>query len=117
MRVPSVSGMLIGLWRIEGSAQDPPQIAPETGDAFSKILEFLYTIAHWVGQVITGLVQSLMPKIAIPDSLVDAIGLLALITAFLVLTEVAKRLAWILVTLGWILIVVRIAMVALQATP
>jgi hypothetical protein len=116
MRVLSISGMLMWLWGIRGSAQDPHQITPETEDAFGKILEFLYTIAHWVGQVVTSLVQSIVPTMAIPDSLVDAIGLLALITAFLVLAEVAKRLAWILVAIGWILIVARIVIVALQAS-
>lgn len=82
MRVLSIAGMLMWLWGIRGFAQDSPQITPDTGDAFGKILEFLYTIAHWVGQIITGLVQSLMSTI-------------------LVLTEVAKRLARILVAIGW----------------
>lgn len=98
---------LVGIGAV---AQGLPQAAPEYENVLNKVLESLYTVAHWIGQVITGVIQSLIPTVKIPDSLVDAIGFLALLTVFLVVAEVAKRLAWIVVLVGWVLIVIRIVM-------
>lgn len=92
------------------AAQGSLPIPSEYQDIFDKISVFLYTIARWIGQAITGVVQSLVPTVKIPDSLINAIGFLALLTVFLVIAEVAKRLVWIIVLIGWVLIVIRIVM-------
>lgn len=91
--------------------QSPPEVTPETRDAFDKVLEFLYTISRWIGELIVRLVHSIVPDVVIPASLVDAIGILALLTIFLVISDIAKRLAWLVVGVGWLLIVVRIVLI------
>jgi len=96
--------------------QGPPDVTPETRDAFDKVLEFLYTISRWIGELIVRLVHSIVPDVTIPTSLVDAIGILALLTVFLVISDIAKRLAWIVVGVGWILIVVRVVLIVTGAT-
>lgn len=96
--------------------EQPPDVTPETRDAFDQILEFLYTISRWIGELIVRLVQSIVPDITIPPSLVDAIGILALLTIFLVISDIAKRLAWIVVAVGWILIVVRIVLIVTRSS-
>lgn len=109
-------GMVIIWARTAWGAQGPPQITPDYQDTFSKVLEFLYTAAHWIGEVITNVVQSIVPAVVIPSSLVDAIGLLGLLTGFLAIAEIAKRLVWIVVIVGWALIVIRIVMVVVQGS-
>jgi len=71
------------------------------------ILTFIYTIGHWIGEKIVGLIQYIS-GVSIPVSLVDAIGMLVVLTIFLAITEVAKKAIWIIVAVGWVLIIIRI---------
>lgn len=85
----------------------PPAQEPSWLD---QALTFIYTIAHWLGQLIVGLVNSLLPAL-ISEDLVDPIGYLALLTIVLVLIgifEVLRKAMYWIVGLGWLLIVVRI---------
>ncbi len=77
-------------------------------DLLTTILAFIYTIGHWIGEKIVGLIQSIA-GIIIPPSIVDAIGMLVILTIFLAIAEVAKKAIWIVVAVGWVLIAVRIA--------
>lgn len=77
-------------------------------DILSAILTFLYSIAHYVGMLVVYLLGRVLPTAKVPVDLIDPIGYLALLTAFLILVQVARKLAWILVLIGWILILVRI---------
>lgn len=80
----------------------------------NSVLEYLYTIANYVGQWIINLVNMIVGEDTIPANLGDPIGVLALLTGFLALTEIAKNLTWILVIAGWILIGVRLGMIVLS---
>lgn len=75
-----------------------------------QALTFIYTIAHWLGQLIVGAVNSVVPAL-IAEDLIDPIGYLALLTIVIVLMGIfealRKAMYWI-VGLGWLLIVVRI---------
>ncbi|MCZ7380592.1 MAG: hypothetical protein O8C64_03330 [Candidatus Methanoperedens sp.] len=77
-------------------------------DILTNVLAFIYTIGHWIGEKIVGLIQS-VAGIIIPQSIVDAIGMLVILTIFLAIAEVAKKAIWIVVAVGWVLIIVRIA--------
>jgi len=76
-------------------------------DILTSVLAFIYTIGHWIGEKIVGLIQS-VAGIIIPQSIVDAIGMLVILTIFLAIAEVAKKATWIIVAVGWVLIIVRI---------
>jgi hypothetical protein len=76
-------------------------------DILTNVLAFIYTIGHWIGEKIVGLIQS-VAGIIIPQSIVDAIGMLVILTIFLGIAEVAKKAIWIVVAIGWVLILVRI---------
>ncbi len=78
-----------------------------TTDILTSVLAFIYTIGHWIGEKIVGLIQS-VAGIIIPQSIVDAIGMLVILTIFLAIAEVAKKAIWIVVAVGWVLIIVRI---------
>lgn len=77
-------------------------------DLLTTILAFIYTIGHWIGEKIVGLIQYISGVI-IPPSIVDAIGMLVILTIFLGIAEVAKKAIWVVVAVGWVLIAVRIA--------
>lgn len=79
-------------------------------EILSAVLTFLYSLAHYVGMLVIYLLAQVLPTAKVPTDLVDPIGYLALLTAFLILVQVAKKIAWILVILGWALILVRVMM-------
>ena len=79
-------------------------------DILSAILTFLYSIAHYVGMLVVYLLGRVLPTATVPADLVDPLGYLALLTAFLILVQVAKKIAWIIVLAGWVLILVRIVL-------
>lgn len=98
------------------AGQPEKQEKPFAGykDVLTKILGFFYTIAHLIGQGIIDILHLIIPSLIIPKTLIDPIGVLALLTAFLTLAEFAKRVTWIVIVVGWLLIAARIGMVALK---
>jgi hypothetical protein len=83
-------------------------------EILTKILQFLHTIASWIGGLIATVIHSILPSVTIPDDLVEAIGLMAILTIFLLVMQIAKKLTWIVVVVGWVLIVARIVMIMIQ---
>ncbi len=76
-----------------------------------QLLAFIYTSAHWLGGLIVMLLEQLIP-LQSPEKLVDPIGYLALLTLFLMVAEVAKKITWLVVLVGWVLLVARIILEA-----
>jgi hypothetical protein len=74
-----------------------------------NLLTFIYTLGHWLGEKIVELIQYIT-KIKLGQEIVDAIGMLVILTIFLAIAEVAKKAIWIVVAIGWVLIIVRILM-------
>jgi len=75
-----------------------------------NILTFIYTLGHWLGEKIVELIQYIS-GIQLGQEIVDAVGMLVILTIFLAIAEVAKKAIWIIVAIGWILIIVRIVMI------
>ncbi len=76
-----------------------------------SVLEFIYTGAHWLGINIIALVARLLPNVDL-QILADPIGYLALITILLLIAQFAKKVAWIIVAVGWGLIIIRVLLIA-----
>ncbi|MFQ6090596.1 MAG: hypothetical protein ACE5LD_04075 [Candidatus Bipolaricaulia bacterium] len=86
-------------------------------DVLGQILAFIYTIAHGIGQLVVKAIQLVLPQGAgVLNSLIDPVGVLALLTIFLAVAEIAKKITWIIVVVGWALIVIRIVLLALKIT-
>jgi hypothetical protein len=83
-------------------------------NVLNQLLTFLYSIAHYVGMFIVYLFNMILPKVQVPTDLIDPIGFLAIITAFLILVQVAKKIATLIVVIAWVLIAIRIGLVYLQ---
>lgn len=79
----------------------------------TDLLQFIYTLAHAAGSGIVNLVQRIVPQASIPVDLVDPIGFLAVLTVFVLLTGLARKIAWIIVIAGWVLIGVRVVLAIL----
>jgi len=75
-----------------------------------NLLTFIYTLGHWLGEKIVELIQYIT-GIMLGQEIVDAIGMLVILTIFLAIAEVAKKAIWIVVAIGWVLIIVRILMI------
>ena len=74
-----------------------------------NVLSFVYTIGHWIGAKIVELIQYIS-GIIIPPTIVDAIGMLVILTIFLGIAEIAKKAIWIVVAIGWVFIIIRLLM-------
>lgn len=74
-----------------------------------SVLSFIYTIGHWIGEKIVELIQ-FISGIIIPPTIVDAIGMLVILTIFLAIAEVARKAIWVVVVIGWVFILIRILM-------
>ena len=79
-------------------------------EILSGILTYLYSAAHYIGMFFVHILGKVLPAARVPLDLIDPIGYLVLLTAFLILVSVAKKIAWILVVVAWVLIAVRIAL-------
>ena len=91
----------------------PP--APPEG-WLEQLLAFTYTLAHWIGALIVHLVESIVP-LQTPAQLVDPIGYLALLTVLLLVAQIAKKLVWYVVVVGWLLIGIRVLLEILEKSP
>jgi hypothetical protein len=76
-----------------------------------RILTFIYFLAHQIGAGIIKVIQPIFPRTAYPESLVDPLGFLIILTLFMLLVGVAKKIAWIIVCVGWILLLIRVLMI------
>ena len=75
-----------------------------------NLLTFIYTLGHWLGEKIVELIQYIS-GIKLGQEIVDAIGMLVILTIFLAIAEVAKKAIWVVVAIGWVLIIILILMI------
>jgi hypothetical protein len=83
-------------------------------DILTQILGFLSTIARYIGLGIVQLVQHILPSVTSLSTLAEPIGYLALLTIFVVLTTAARKVALIIVLVGWALILIRVLLMAFR---
>jgi len=78
-----------------------------------NILTFIYFLAHQIGLGIIKGVHSIFSGIIFPDSIIDPLGFLVILTLFLFLVgvDVAKKIVWIVVCAAWILLFIRILVI------
>jgi hypothetical protein len=76
-----------------------------------NVLTFIYFLAHLLGTGIVKVLQSILPRVLFPGSIADALGFVIVLTLFVFLVSLSKRLAWIVISICWILLLIRILMV------
>ena len=72
------------------------------------LLTFIYSLAHQLGVLVIKDIQFLFPRIDIPNNIVDALGFMILLTLFVILAQAAKKIATIILIVGWGLLFIRI---------
>jgi len=82
-------------------------------EIFNSILTFIYSIAHLIGTGVATVLRFIFNDVEFPKNIIDSIGFLSEITLFLILIQAAKKVTWIIVIVGWVLILVRIVMILL----
>jgi len=96
------------------AAQSVEGAASSAREIIDQLLAFIYSLGHLIGQGIIRLLTTILPSMTVPDELVDPIGLLAILTIFLAAATIAKRLVWIVVIAGWVLILIRLIILIVQ---
>jgi hypothetical protein len=81
-------------------------------DLLTQIMTFIATIAGYLGQWIVQLVQKILPSAADLPLLKEPIGYMAILTIFVILTSVTRKVAIIILAVGWVLILVRVILMA-----
>lgn len=79
-------------------------------DILTTIMGFAYSTAHYLGRLAVSMLTSVLPETVNIASLADPIGYLALLTIFVVIAATVKKLAFIIVLVGWVLILARIGL-------
>ena len=83
-------------------------------DLLTQIFGFLSTTARYAGQAVVVLVQQILPSVKGLVTLADPIGFLVLLTLFVILTTAARRIALIILLVGWALILIRLLLMAFR---
>jgi len=97
--------------RVAALAQNEEQVE----GMIQRALAFFHTAAEWIGEGLTRLVDLLIPG-APPPGIASPLGYLGLLTLILFLFGIvaaARKVIWILVGAGWVLMVVRIILHAI----
>ncbi len=91
---------------------ETPAMKP-LNEILHSILTFIYFLAHQIGLGIVKAVNSIIPSINLPSNIVDPLGFLVILTLFmfLVSVELGRKIAWIIIAAGWILLFIRILMI------
>ncbi|QAA77253.1 MAG: hypothetical protein BIP78_1487 [Candidatus Bipolaricaulis sibiricus] len=115
MRRWIVLGMALAMLGAGAVAQDVD--ARNIGD---QLLTFIQSTAELVGRGVVWLINLVLPADrAVGPDLVQPLGYLGLITILLLLfgiIEAARKVIWIVVIVGWVLLLVRIVLDALRAS-
>lgn len=78
-------------------------------DILTLIFGFIYTIGYFIGDKVVMIIESIS-GINVPTEVTNTIGLLVILTIFLSLADIAKKIVWTIVVIAWALIILRIVM-------
>jgi hypothetical protein len=106
-----VAAALIAALALPAPAQPSPAPGGET-QLTDKLLSFIQSSAEILGQGLVNLINLVLPRgHEVTEELVVPLGYLGLLTLILLLfgiLDAARKVIWILVGVGWVLMVVRI---------
>lgn len=86
-------------------------VAESSSGFFHALFTFLHAIAHQIGVGLLKLLGSVFSATRFPADLADPLGYLVVLTLFAVLLTLAKKVAWIVLAVGWGFILIRLLMV------
>lgn len=107
--------LVLALITVSGTAQGQLGLPETVQSWFDQVLGFVYTFAHWIGQVVSNLLMAIWPEIKLPPDITDTVGILSVLTVFLIVAEVAKNVARIVLAVAWVFLIGRIVLLFLPA--
>ena len=84
-------------------------------DVVLQVLVLVNAVAQRIGLMIVSGIGFALPVARISLDVATPIGWLALLTAGLLFAEIARKVTWVAVGVGWLLVVIRIVAVALDS--
>lgn len=72
----------------------------------------IYSLGNLVGRIVAAIVQMISGAV-LPDAIINTVGLLTMVSLLLVLVNIAKKIAWGIVTICWALIMIKIGLLML----
>lgn len=91
-----------------------------TKELGNQLLTFIQSVAELIGEGVVWLLNLILPENRVVErDLVQPVGYLGLITIILLLfgiIEAARKVIWIVVAVGWVLLLVRIILDALRVS-
>lgn len=79
----------------------------------SFIFTPIYSIGNLVGRMVAVIVL-IISGVVLPDTIVNTVGLLTIVTLLLVLVNIAKKITWGIVTICWALVMIKIGLLMLD---
>ncbi len=79
----------------------------------SFIFTPIYSIGNLVGKIVATVIL-IISGVEVPDAIIGTVGLLTVVTLLLILTDIAKKIAWGIVTICWALISIRVGLLMLN---
>jgi len=76
--------------------------------SFDTVLTLLTTVSEEIGHWVISLFEKIIGN-DLPSSLESSVGILMLLTIFLGIAEFSRKILWIVVAVGWALVILRIA--------
>lgn len=78
-------------------------------DILTLIFGFIYTIGYFIGEKVITIIESIS-GVNVPNDVTNTIGMLTILTIFLSLVDIAKKIVWAVLIIGWVLIILRVVL-------
>jgi hypothetical protein len=83
-------------------------------DLLTQLLGFLYSGARYLGLGIAQIIKYMLPSVMGLDVLAEPLGFMALLTLFVILTSTVRKVALIILIVGWGLLLIRLLLMAFR---
>jgi hypothetical protein len=83
-------------------------------DLLTQLLGFLYSGARYLGLGIAQIIKYMLPSVVGLDVLAEPLGFMALLTLFVILTSTVRKVALIILIVGWGLLLIRLLLMAFR---
>jgi len=83
-------------------------------DLLTQLLGFLYSGARYLGLGIAQIIKYMLPSVTGLDVLAEPLGFMALLTLFVILTSTVRKVALIILIVGWGLLLIRLLLMAFR---
>ena len=83
-------------------------------DFLTYAASIFFEASHLVGTYVVALIKYVLPMARDVEILIDPIGYMCLLTVFVVVTTVVRKVSIVILIVGWLLIILRVIAATLQ---